>query len=67
MTNPRTVALWTTPVLALLVLGVLVSTREPLWTSWPGAAVRWGGFVAVAVGLYALAGLAERRRRSGHA
>ncbi|WP_315096238.1 hypothetical protein [uncultured Cellulomonas sp.] len=60
-TNPRTVALWAAPVLALALVTALVSSVEPLWTSWPGATVRFGGFVAVAVGLYALAGRWERR------
>lgn len=61
MTNPRLLALWATPAAAFLLLVVLVASREPLWTTWPGTVVRFGGFLAVAVGLYALAGHWERR------
>lgn len=61
MTNPRVIALWAAPAAALLLLVVLVASREPLWTTWPGTAVRFAGFLAVAAGMYALAGRWERR------
>ncbi|MET0788766.1 MAG: hypothetical protein ABWY33_05935 [Cellulomonas sp.] len=61
MTNPRLIALWATPAAAFLLLVVLVASREPLWTTWPGAVVRLGSFFLVAVGMYALAGRWERR------
>jgi hypothetical protein len=66
MTTPRKTALWAAAALAISFLVVEVSSHEALWTSWPGSAVRYGGFVAVAVGLYALAGLGERRARAAH-
>ncbi|KQY43741.1 hypothetical protein [Cellulomonas sp. Root137] len=67
MTNPRTTALWAAAALALVLLVVLVSSSDTLWTSWPGAAVRFGGVAAVAVGLYTLAGRWDRRARSERA
>ncbi|WP_456846044.1 hypothetical protein [Cellulomonas sp. P5_C6] len=61
MTNPRLIALWAAPAAAFVLLVVLVASREPLWTSWPGAAIRFGGFALAAAALYALAGRWESR------
>jgi hypothetical protein len=61
MTNPRLIALWAAPAAAFALLVALVASREALWTSWPGSAVRFAGFVLVAALLYALAGRWERR------
>ncbi|NUU19834.1 hypothetical protein HP550_21530 [Cellulomonas humilata] len=61
MTNPRLIALFTVPAVAFALLVSLVASHEQLWTSWPGTAVRFGGVVIVAVGLYALAARLDRR------
>ncbi|WP_421741748.1 hypothetical protein [Cellulomonas sp.] len=61
MTNPRLITLFTATAVALALVGALVASREQLWTSWPGAAVRFGGVVVLAVGLYALANRLDRR------
>lgn len=61
MTNPRTIALGVVVLTAAALLVTLVASSEPLWTSWPGAVVRFGGFVGAAAGLYALAARWDRR------
>lgn len=64
MTNPRLIALWTVSAVAaaaVALLVVLVASHATLWESWPGSTVRFGGYVAVAAGLYTLAGRWDRR------
>ncbi|NKY38216.1 hypothetical protein [Cellulomonas septica] len=61
MTNPRTIALGALALAAAALLVTLVASSASLWTSWPGAVVRYGGFVAAAAGLYALAARWDRR------
>ncbi|AEE45885.1 hypothetical protein [Cellulomonas fimi] len=61
MTNPRTTALGAVTLFTVVLLVTLVASSEALWTSWPGAAVRFGGVLAAASGLYTLAARWDRR------
>lgn len=61
MTNPRTTVLAAVTFFTVVLLVTLVASSDALWTSWPGTAVRVGGSLAAAAGLYTLAAWWDRR------